>query len=228
MVRAAVGTSITEPDEIFGANLFAWYRADLGITLTSSHVSQWDDQSGNARHLTQGTDANRPQSVSTLLGQSAIVMHASATPSYMNFPGSLAVPTTGTIWVVCSRSTAGINDLVLSSTFSTRIHTAGGQFQMRPYGDPTSTSTNDTNGHLIRFSWVNAAGTVVFQKDNGSEEAGGNTVAGSLGNLTTLGTTGTSRDWDGLIAEIIFVNTAVTAQNVTDVQTYINSRYAIW
>lgn len=38
----------------------AWFRAGQGITVTGSGVSQWDDQSGNDRHLLQGTDAARP------------------------------------------------------------------------------------------------------------------------------------------------------------------------
>lgn len=38
----------------------AWFRYNRGITVTGAGVSQWDDQSGNARHLKQGTDTNRP------------------------------------------------------------------------------------------------------------------------------------------------------------------------
>ncbi len=38
----------------------AWFRAGQGQTVTGSGVSQWDDISGNGRHLKQGTDANRP------------------------------------------------------------------------------------------------------------------------------------------------------------------------
>lgn len=38
----------------------AWFRYGQGITVTGAGVSQWDDQSGNARHLKQGTDTNRP------------------------------------------------------------------------------------------------------------------------------------------------------------------------
>lgn len=38
----------------------AWFRYGQGITVTGSGVSQWDDASGNARHLLQGTDTNRP------------------------------------------------------------------------------------------------------------------------------------------------------------------------
>jgi hypothetical protein len=47
----------------------AWYRKGSGITVTGSGVSQWSDASGNARHLLQGTDTNRPalQSDGTIL-----------------------------------------------------------------------------------------------------------------------------------------------------------------
>lgn len=41
-------------------NLAAWFRFGRGITVTGAGVSQWDDVSGNARHLKQGTDTNRP------------------------------------------------------------------------------------------------------------------------------------------------------------------------
>lgn len=42
------------------SGLAAWYRFNQGITSVGSFVSQWDDQSGNARHLVQATAANRP------------------------------------------------------------------------------------------------------------------------------------------------------------------------
>lgn len=37
-----------------------WCRQGVGITVTGSGVSQWDDQSGNGNHLKQGTDLDRP------------------------------------------------------------------------------------------------------------------------------------------------------------------------
>jgi hypothetical protein len=40
----------------------AWYDASIesSLTIVSNRVSQWDDLSGNGRHLTQGTAADRP------------------------------------------------------------------------------------------------------------------------------------------------------------------------
>lgn len=42
------------------AALAAAYLFGSGITITGSGVSQWDDRSGNGRHLVQATDASRP------------------------------------------------------------------------------------------------------------------------------------------------------------------------
>jgi hypothetical protein len=47
------------PLSILGSALAAWWRSDV-VVLNGATVSQWTDQSGNGRHLTQGTTANQP------------------------------------------------------------------------------------------------------------------------------------------------------------------------
>jgi hypothetical protein len=47
-----------------------WLRSDLGITLNGSNVSAWADQSGNGRHVVQGTAANQPAYNATDAGYS--------------------------------------------------------------------------------------------------------------------------------------------------------------
>ena len=44
------------------ANLYAWYDASDAstITLNGGNVEQWDDKSGNARHISQSTAGSRP------------------------------------------------------------------------------------------------------------------------------------------------------------------------
>ena len=42
------------------SGLSGWWKQGTGITSSSERVSQWDDQSGNARHLLQATGANQP------------------------------------------------------------------------------------------------------------------------------------------------------------------------
>lgn len=41
-------------------NPAGWWKFNSGITVTGAGVSQWDDASGNGRHLLQSTDPNRP------------------------------------------------------------------------------------------------------------------------------------------------------------------------
>jgi hypothetical protein len=50
-----------------------WLKADTGVTLSGSAVTQWADQSGNVRNASQSTSTNRPLLVSNALnGKPAI------------------------------------------------------------------------------------------------------------------------------------------------------------
>jgi hypothetical protein len=50
------------PSDLGSSVLRAWYKADDAATITSSAgaVSQWDDKSGNANHVTQATAGLKP------------------------------------------------------------------------------------------------------------------------------------------------------------------------
>lgn len=54
------GAAAFSPASVTG--LQAWYKADAGTSTTTDGVaiSQWSDQSGNARHLVQATGASQP------------------------------------------------------------------------------------------------------------------------------------------------------------------------
>jgi hypothetical protein len=41
-------------------NLDLWFNPESGYTSVAAAISQWNDQSGNARHATQGTGAAQP------------------------------------------------------------------------------------------------------------------------------------------------------------------------
>lgn len=45
---------------VAGLRPAAWFRFGAGITSAGGLVSQWDDQSGNGRHLKQATGTNQP------------------------------------------------------------------------------------------------------------------------------------------------------------------------
>lgn len=56
----AVGAGVAGTNPIPGLLPAAYFKFNTGITVTGAGVSQWDDQSGNGRHLLQATDTNRP------------------------------------------------------------------------------------------------------------------------------------------------------------------------
>lgn len=45
---------------VAGLRPAAWFQFGRGITIGAAGVSQWDDTSGNGRHLLQATDTNQP------------------------------------------------------------------------------------------------------------------------------------------------------------------------
>lgn len=48
------------PVDIPTANLYAYFKKNVGITSSGGLVSQWDDQSGNGRHIVQAVGTNQP------------------------------------------------------------------------------------------------------------------------------------------------------------------------
>lgn len=81
------------------------YEADTGITLVSSKVSQWDDQSGNANHLTQATSGLRPVMGAGFNGQSAVsFVEAGSTGPCLDTPDLLS-GVTACEWMLALKST---------------------------------------------------------------------------------------------------------------------------
>ncbi len=63
--KGAIIVTTFTPDSLGGLRL--WLRADNGITLNGSTVSQWNDQSGSGNHALQGTETSQPLFVPNIL-----------------------------------------------------------------------------------------------------------------------------------------------------------------
>lgn len=74
--RAASAAAFS-PTDISG--LYAWYDADDAATFTtgfqSPHVSEWQDKSGNSRHLSQSNGADQPKRMTNQLNGRACVVY---------------------------------------------------------------------------------------------------------------------------------------------------------
>jgi hypothetical protein len=98
------GTGGTAGTGIPMASMVAWYKADAGITSVGSHITQWDDQSGNAHHLYSSGD-NRPRygdiQLNSINVPNTVTGWASDSPRKMVTTTQLPdVGPTGTVFIV--------------------------------------------------------------------------------------------------------------------------------
>lgn len=85
------------------ANTALWLRGDLGITITSSRVSAWADQSGTGNHFIQAALSSDPVT-GTLLGKPALRFDGIS--RFLQRTGYTAPVTDGEWWAVYSTDSA--------------------------------------------------------------------------------------------------------------------------
>lgn len=229
------GGAITSPLGISG--LVAWYRADLGVTITGSGVSTWADQSGLGdanKNLLQGTDANRPtlnasdaaynnQTTLSFLGASAQNV-ASGT-----FAAAVASPTT---WYFACNTTA-IAAIQLILDFSPGLD--GPQIGVQ--ADGKAPRIYDGAGPVLIAGdlSVKVAVCVVFNGASSALYISQSTTAAGTGNAGTVNQTACrvgsglagSSPFTGKLAEIFAYSGAHTQAQRALALAYMGNRYTI-
>jgi len=229
------------PTDIPGLALWLDASDAASITLDgSNNVSQWNDKSGNARHVTQATVMNRPTpSTATLNGLTAIKFEAKTLTHSLTYTlGSFFVvwehPTTfsGSYNGICGYRSDGGSDLHMSTLLPAT-----------PGGPPPNRVTQ----------FYNAADTTTIIRLNGVQRSSAENefVTGSPARVSPnrwnymsatfpvktgvkalyLGTEpalpATRLMQNGHIAEVIGYNTTLSAGNVASVEAYIAAKWGI-
>ncbi|MEK7180506.1 MAG: hypothetical protein AAB706_03445 [Patescibacteria group bacterium] len=225
--------SVTEADDTLVATGFllpaiaCWLKSDVGITLVGTKVSQWDDQSGNGEHVTQGTDANRPEKVDSVIDGYPVVRFLSG-----GTPRVLA-------W------TTGPTGAQFTAVVVWKQVAATGAYQLAVFGDsldshlgyndnqPTAEAlgalhwgVESTVGNVYAAMWSNA--TAIPRKyivvNAGSElDAAGTGVAPVA---TSLGYAATNYALESDIAEVRIYLSRLTSAQWTNLYAELKSRYA--
>lgn len=196
------------------ANLAAWFRFNTGITVTGSGVSQWDDQSGNGRHLKQGTDANRPtkesDGVITFDGVDNLLRCDAFT---LNQPETVYLLGRQITWTSVDTVMDGntVNTLRLFQTGTTP------QVQINA-GSGVATNANWTlNTYIPLAVVINGANSLIHV--NGSAATTGNAGAGNMGGFT-LGAGGNSTAFANIQVKEVAIysaaHDATTRQQIMD------------
>jgi hypothetical protein len=233
-------------------NLRLWLKADTGvITNSAGHVSQWQDQSGNANHAAQ-TDANEQPllaSATGLAGNPVVRFNGiqdGVNGDYLQGAGDVGVSNAMTTFVVYNVfSTTNAVDLVWLIGVPGVVYGAsradcvigGGDmlFSTWTYDYPTSFAV-PTNTYRIWTDRINTNLTTLEMFDNSAHGstnfalAMANAVAPApgyyVGGLNpSVQYVATSRCFDGDIAELICYRGYLTDADRMAVTNYLGQKY---
>jgi hypothetical protein len=227
---------------IFGADLHAWYDASDAATITESSglVSQWNDKSGNAFHLTQPTSARRPIYSATGLGgaQPAVTFtffDLNALGASITWPSStdeFAVFMVGRMLT----GTANYGRAVTFDVSGSDVGASAGIFIIR------STTTNAVQGYRngdksVKAIALDTTARIASVFANGEHKiyvdgSVGTTVAETNGALSTTGTlfvgAGTisgPNGWDGPICEVAILKREPTSGELSQVDAMLAAKW---
>lgn len=193
-------------------NMFAYFEADKGVTTGTGGVSQWNDQSGNGRHLTQGTTTRRPD----IAGDSITF----SSNDYLRMTASMTAPATIYFVVSVANVANGVNFLQEGSYFASFYYSSP-DFNIG--GFLTQNAGIINNKHFLVRVIYNGTANSSIQKNNGTTTTGDTytnpTSPIDVGNSSSPGTSAMS-------IKGIYMFHNGTAPDA-DMKTYISSTYGI-
>lgn len=203
-----------------------WHRADLGVTLTSGKVSQWDDLSGNGYHWTQTDAAKRPSPYGS--GTSAKIVFTEADSTNLNRPTIQPYPAAYTFIAVMNiQESAGYHMI---------FETEGGLGLQWVLLDAAPTWKHAGAGFLavgttgLRHYDITWDGTNIRQRSNGGAFTASRTIT-ILNDADDYEAIGAFYNgvWptDMEIYEMMYFERVLSAEELAMVRTYITSRYGI-
>ena len=217
------------PTSISGLQL--WLDADDVSTFTfgtGTAVSQWNDKSGNSRHVVQATGAQQPDRSATYGARTAVRFTASN--SNVLRPGASAtVNQPITLFAVAARSSGSgsANARIIASFSGTGFQLLIGEGALGSLYAGTAFVTQGSApsaGVLHQISAIaNGASSQVW--GNGTAGTAGNAGSNSLA-LSTVGASGNNTNYlQGDIAEVIVYDSALGTTDRQAVETYLKSKW---
>ena len=234
------------------ANLYRWYDASNAASITSSGglVSQWNDISGNAGHLTQGTSAQQPTTgTTTQNGKNVLVCSLSQMTNTISITSNAL-----TVFSVFRKSSGGNgnNTYTRWASFWNSANTSTSDYGdtngIMAYAATTSLGSgspsvglyrNNANITGLAYSYGSYASAVRLNGTSGKVWYNSNTATG-----TTSGTALNSNRFtafgsntqspvngdgflNGWVAEIIIYNAALSDGDCDSVLSYLKTKWSV-
>lgn len=211
------------------ANLKAWYRADQGITI-STGVSQWNDLSGNAHHLTQGTGTNQPTYSATSGPNSGPGVTFDGSNDVLSVSFSAVNQPFHSFLIMKTLSTTNVSAAFLAGgAIGERLVTLGNgsnnnvSTYMGSAFDPVLTHSDTSNFYLWE-SLVNGASSSLKRDSSLSDTGnpGSNTLSG-----VTLGQLPGASYTNVVFSEVVIYSATISGTNLTNLRAYFAARYGV-
>lgn len=205
-----------DPSSIAG--LLGWWKADTGITKDGSDfVSQWDDQSGNGKHLTQATSGNRPTWEASI--KNGLPGVKFPTSRGLIFPSGLA----GIQSILCvftyPTATFSTNSIIVSRTYSPNAwfgSSGTAQWSQIPFDlyrrNGSVRANNETISPLNASHYVVGYSGLLLPMDMSSQV---------MGNWPLL----YDNAWTGHIHEFAIWDAQLSGSEITTVENYVTGKW---
>ncbi|UTN03278.1 cadherin-like beta sandwich domain-containing protein [Flavobacterium bizetiae] len=216
-----------------------WYKANAGITLNASNVSQWTDSSGNSNTAIQGTAGNQPaytansinfnQAVS-FSGNNFLTAPVTNLPSGSN-PRSIFIVATSTNTQTGNSWMYGYGNGGPGGAFNVGKLLSSSTLYVSGYSRDAQSTANFWIANTPKLGTVTFSTPTVSFFDAGAPigtavQAAWNTVlnanSGRIGSFVNSG-----ERWIGNIAEVVMYPSLVTGTAAISVESYLGIKYGI-
>lgn len=203
-----------------------WVKSDTGITIVTG-VSQWDDQSGNANHLSQGTGTRQPTVVAAVLNGIQGIQF-DGTSDLMTSPAFVRT-SPSTVFAVMRQDTWTVNDFAFEAgaagAFAMRQITATPTLGLFSGGAGPATTDLAVNTFGVVTAIFNGASSVI-QIGNNAEVSGND--GGGAGDGFTLGARPTTTGFSNItVMEIVVMSGVATTPQRDAFKAYSLARYGV-
>ncbi len=212
------------------AGLQFWVKSDTGITKDGGDlVSQWDDQAGSARHLTEAT--NKMLWVDNQLNGKPIIRGDGVNDKMSTGLFDVAQPATWFAVFKITTHTSGAGIVGGVAAVSCGIILRGSPLVHvidENVGD--GASVNSPGAVFALYKGIfNGASSVIALNDGADQTAAPNFTSAAPNDGVFLGgRSGGSGFGNFDVAEILIYNSVISGANLTSVKNYLNTRYALW
>lgn len=230
-------------------NPVLWLDAGVGVTETAGATSAWANQGSGSRDATQGTALNQPTYNATGFGTNNL--------PYLDFDGTNSFLTCGTEYsklanytiftvfeadVVANKLLYGDADNSVNFRSAGAVcYLTGGKFN-HFFGDGTNYTTSTTSSsysantpYILQATHVDgeALTSLNLNGDDLEVNVGGNGATSSVAGTKYNFSIGQGGQYGGLrfngkIAEILIFNSVLSTDNITNMETYLNDKYATY